>query len=176
MTSLETKRLLLRSWREGDLDAYFGMVSDPEVMRFIGDGSTYDRVGAWRSMAYLLGHWQLRGFGLWAVEEKATGRLVGRVGLNQPEGWPGHEVGWVLAREAWGLGYATEAGRASLDHAFDALGADHVISVIRPGNEASVRVAERLGETFEGNDRIGESPVLIYGVSRQAWTEEDRGR
>ena len=142
------------------------MTADPEVMRFMGDGHTFDREEAWKAIAGFLGHWQLRGYGLWAVEERDTGRLVGRCGLYNPEGWPGLEVGWLLERSCWGLGYATEAGRASLEHAWHELGATHVISLIHPDNAASIRVAERLGETFERSITRHDLPVSIYGVDR----------
>src|SRR5215510_420424 len=80
----------------------------------------------------------------------ATGVLVGRVGLFNPDGWPGLECIWALARGAWGKGYATEGARRALQYAFAELGQARVISLIRPDNTASIRVAERLGETLEG--------------------------
>jgi RimJ/RimL family protein N-acetyltransferase len=164
--TVETDRLVLRPFREDDLDEYAQMVGDPDVMRFIGDGHTHDREEAWKGIALALGHWQLRGYGLWAVVERASGALVGRSGLYNPEGWPGLEVGWLLARTCWGCGYATEAGRASLDYAWRQVGADHVISMIHPDNAASIRVAERLGETFERTIIRQGRPVSIYGVDR----------
>ena len=94
--TLETERLRLRAFREDDLDAFAAIYADAEVMRFIGDGNVADRDGTWRVMSLLLGHWQLRGYGIWAAEEKETGALVGRIGLWNPEGWPGLEVGWLL--------------------------------------------------------------------------------
>ena len=105
---LETDRLKLRMWRESDLDAYAAMSADPMVMRYLGAGAVMTRAEAWRSMAFFIGHWQMRGYGHWAVEEKATGRMIGRIGFLNPEGWPGFEIGWTLARDAWGKGYATE--------------------------------------------------------------------
>ncbi len=96
---LETDRLLLRMWRNEDFAAYEKMCADPEIMKYLG-GRTFDRLEAWRHMAFLVGHWQLRGYGHWAVEEKATGRFIGRIGFLNPEGWPGFEVGWTLARES----------------------------------------------------------------------------
>lgn len=164
--TLETARLRLRPWREDDLDGYAAMCADADVMRYIGSGSTLSRADAWRSMAMFVGHWELRGFGTWAVEERDTRTFIGRVGLHRPEGWPGLEVGWMLDRATWGRGYATEAGRASLDHAWTVLGAEHVISLIAPENAASVRVAERLGETIEGTFALDELEVLVYGVDR----------
>ncbi len=121
MVTLGSSRLLLRMFRESDLDAYAAMCGDPEVMRYLGDGYPLTRGEAWRNMALVLGHWHLRGFGLWAVEERATGLLAGRVGCWQPEGWPGLEIGWTFRREFWGRGYATEAAQTVLADAFSRL-------------------------------------------------------
>ena len=96
---LETERLILRKWRESDFETYEKMCADPEVMRYIG-GKTFNRTEAWRHMAYLVGHWHLLGYGHWAVEEKATGQLIGRIGFLNPAGWPGFEIGWTLARDS----------------------------------------------------------------------------
>src|SRR5829696_4722730 len=94
--TLATERLILRPFRDEDLDTYAEICADPEVMRYLGDGTPLDRVGAWRQLAFIVGHWQLKGFGLWALEEKASGALIGRAGLLHPEGWPGFELGWTL--------------------------------------------------------------------------------
>lgn len=163
---IETERLILRQFREEDFEAYAEICGDAEVMRYLGQFKPMDRAEAWRSMALHLGHWQLRGYGMWAVEEKATGRMIGRVGLWKPEGWPELEVGWMLHRTCWGRGYATEAGRASLEAAFRVLGVDHVISVIVPENAASIRVAERLGEKFEREWTLSGIALRIYGIHR----------
>ena len=162
--ALETDRLLLRGWREADLGAYARICADEQFARYFG--VPLERDDAWRQMALYAGHWELRGFGLWAVEEKASGALVGRVGLYEPEGWPGLEVGWGLDPAVWGRGYATEAGSASLDYAWRVLGAERVISIIDPDNARSIAVAERLGETFERRWRLRTLPVVIYGVDR----------
>jgi RimJ/RimL family protein N-acetyltransferase len=163
---LRTERLLMRGFREHDLDGWAAICTDSEVTRWLGDPDGLSREDAWRRMAYFIGHWELRGFGQWALLEQATGELVGRAGLLQPEGWPGLEVGWMVARAHWGRGFAPEAGRASIDWAGDALGADHVISLIEPDNERSARVAEKLGMEVEGRTRIvnGEFEVRIFGT------------
>ena len=166
--TLETPRLRLRQFREGDLDAWARITSDPEVMRYVG-GSPLSREDAWRSLGYLLGHWKIRGFGLWAAEEKETGALVGRIGLYQPEGWPGLEVGWRVERARWGEGFASEGGAASLAYAFEALGAQRVISVIEPPNAASIRVAQKLGERFCERRQLQGKQVSIYAISRAEW-------
>ena len=164
---LETDRLIMRMWRNEDFEAYAKLCADPEVMRYLG-GNPLDRMEAWRNMASHVGHWQLRGYGHFAVEEKATGEFVGRVGFMNPEGWPAFEVGWTLAREFWGRGYATEAARRALAYAFNELDKDHVISLIDPRNKNSIRVAERLGEKEEGKVELFGREVLIYGIDRPA--------
>lgn len=172
--TLETERLRLRLFREDDLDAYAAMCADPEVTRYLGEGRPLSRAEAWRQMAMLLGHWQLRGYGMWAAQERATGALVGRIGFFRPEGWPGFELGWMLARAYWGRGLATEGARAALAHAFTRLGREHVISLIHPANHASIRVAERLGERLEGRATVFGTEVLVWGLDRAAWAAGDQ--
>jgi RimJ/RimL family protein N-acetyltransferase len=162
---LETDRLILRMWRNDDFEPYLELCSDPEVMRFLG-GKALDRYECWRHMGFMVGHWHLLGFGPWAVEEKATGDFVGRVGFLQPEGWPGFELGWTLSRKFWGRGYASEAARRALDYAFNEMDRDHVISLIDPLNTNSIKVAERLGEKVEGKTELFGHEVLIYGIDR----------
>jgi len=162
---LETPRLLLRMWRNDDFAAYEKMCADPEIMKYLG-GRIFDRLEAWRHMAFLVGHWELRGYGHWAIEEKESGKFIGRLGFLNPEGWPGFEIGWTLAREAWGKGYATEGARRALDYAFNDLDKDHVISLIHPENRNSIKVAERLGEKLEGQTELLGHDVLIYGIDR----------
>jgi RimJ/RimL family protein N-acetyltransferase len=162
MTELITERLELRRWRESDLDEYAAMAADPEVTRYLG-GSPMDRPAVWRQIAMFIGHRELRGWTSSAVVERESGRLVGRGGLWQPEGWPGVEVGWIFSRSAWGHGYATELGRAVRDHAFGDLGVRHLVSVIHPDNAASIHVAEKIGSTFEREEDINGLRCLIYG-------------
>ena len=163
---LETERLTLRGFREDDLDEMAAISADPEVTKWVGDDDGLSREDTWRRIAYWVGHWELRGCGQWALIERETGRLVGRAGLLQPEAWPGLEVGWLVAREHWGRGFAPEAGRASADWARDELGAAHIISLIEDSNERSARVAEKLGMSVEGRTRIvNESvEVRIFGM------------
>jgi RimJ/RimL family protein N-acetyltransferase len=164
--TLETPRLRLRKFRGSDLDAYAEMSADPDVMRFIGAGATFNRNEAWRSMASMLGHWQLLGYGMWAVERKDTGHFIGRAGFLDPPGWPGFELGCVLGRAHWGLGFASEAARAALDYAFESLKRERVISLIRHGNERSIRVAEKLGERLAGETELLGSKALVYEARR----------
>jgi RimJ/RimL family protein N-acetyltransferase len=166
--TLETERLLLRWLREDDFDQYAAICRDPEVMRFLG-GQVLSDIEVWRHMAYFMGHWYFRGYGIWAVEEKSTGNLIGRIGFMNPIGWPAFELGWTLARESWGKGYATEGARRALSYAFTELDQDHVISLIAPANSASGKVAERLGEKIESKTELYGNEVFVYGIGREQW-------
>jgi RimJ/RimL family protein N-acetyltransferase len=163
---VETPRLLMREWLPRDLEPHAEMSADPEVMRYIGDGSTHGPAQSWREVATHIGHWELRGYGQWAIERKEDGASIGRAGLWCPEGWPGIEVGWKLARDAWGNGYATEAGRASIDWAWESLGLSELISLIQPGNAASIRVAERLGMERRRETSVGGQDAIVFGLER----------
>lgn len=160
--TLTTDRLLLRGFVDSDIDAYASIMADPEVTRFLGAGGPLSRADAWRQMAMLVGHWELRGFGLWAVEERATGKLIGRIGCWQPEGWPGFEIGYTLAREAWRKGYAREGAGASLKYAREVLGKTEIISLIRPDNVASQRVAQSLGAHRSGSVEFFGAPTDVF--------------
>ena len=173
MPNLETDRLVLREWRLDDFDQFAEMMADPKVMRFLaGDGNPMPRFGAWRAFTDMVGHWTLRGFGMFAVIEKASGVLVGRVGPWEPEGWPEFEIGWTLRSDYWGRGYATEAAVRCVDYAFSELRRDRFVSLISPGNAPSIKVAERLGERLEREISLPHSPgnpVLQYGLNKIDW-------
>jgi RimJ/RimL family protein N-acetyltransferase len=161
---LETERLVLRAYRLSDFEDHFKLHADPNIMRYLLGQKPLSRFEAWRHMAYIVGHWELLGYGYFVAEEKATGRFVGRIGFTNPEGWPGFELGWTLAPEFQGRGFATEGARVLLNYAFDEMKRDHVISVIHPDNKPSIRVAERLGEKLEGETEVGDMHMLIYGI------------
>ena len=165
MVEIETLRLRLRPFRADDLDAYDAMAADAEVMRFVGGGVTLDREGAWRNIAMFLGHWSLRGYWLWALEPKPGGAIIGFSGLWHPEGWPGIELGWRLARHAWGHGYTTEASRAARDWAFGTLGLGRLVSVIHQDNARSIQVAARLGGAFERRLGGEDDHRLLYAYA-----------
>jgi RimJ/RimL family protein N-acetyltransferase len=143
---LETERLILRGWRIGDFEPLAEMMADPECGRFITANSRpLDATASWFNMMTLAGMWAVQGYGLFVMEEKATGRFVGRTGPFNPIGWPGFEVGWGLHPAARGKGYATEAARAAIDWSRQTLGAGEIVHVIAVDNPASQAVAERLG-------------------------------
>lgn len=172
---IETDRLILRGFRDADIDAFADMGKDAEVMKFLSvDGSLLSRADAWRQMAMFLGHWELRGYGTWAVEERATGEFVGRVGLHFPEGWPDRELGWTIARKFWGRGYAREAALASITHAFDTLGWTHLVSLIHPDNHRSARLAERLGYRVAGEAEVRGLRLTMHRLDIEAWAGRAR--
>ncbi|MBL8324386.1 MAG: GNAT family N-acetyltransferase [Rubrivivax sp.] len=150
MPTFHTARLVLRAFTEADLDAYGAMCADEEVMRHIGAGGPVGRDIAWRQMALFAGHWALKGYGMWALEDRATGALVGRAGFLNPEGWPANELGWLLARPHWGHGLAHEAAGAARAHGRRALElTGKLISLIRAENLRSIALARRLGAEHE---------------------------
>jgi len=172
--AIETERLVLRLPGDTDLEPMAEMSADPEVMRYLG--GAIDRDAVWRVLATMIGHWALRGFGTFTALERATGKVIGRIGLLEPEGWPAKELSWVLARPAWGRGYASEAARAVLAREIPRLGADRVISLIDPDNERSQRTAHRLG-AFRGQIIVWQNQrlqVFAYDQLGLAATERDR--
>jgi len=173
---LETDRLILRPPQVEDFEAWAAFAADPVAAEHLGGPQV--RPVAWRGMATVTGAWTLRGFSMFSVIEKATDDWVGRLGPWQPEGWPGTEVGWGIARDHWGKGYATEGATAAIDWAFDQFGWNEVIHTIDPANVNSQAVARRLGSTIL---RTAEMPppfagqVLdVWGQSREAWRARAR--
>jgi RimJ/RimL family protein N-acetyltransferase len=165
--TLETERLRLRPFRSSDIDDYAALNADPDVLHHLGfRDEPWDRARSWRHLAFLMGHWQLGGSGMWAIEQKDTCTFLGVIGFAEPEGWPGFELAWTLARRFWGNGYATEGARAALAHAFEVWRKDRVISLISPRNLASIRVAERIGETLQGRLWHLGREMLCYGIDR----------
>lgn len=175
---LETERLLLRPPCAEDFEAFARFAGDAEATRHIG-GAQPPPV-AWRSLAALVGSWQLQGFSMFSVIEKAGGQWVGRIGPWQPYGWPGTEVGWSIGREHWGKGYAPEAARAAIDWAFEQLGWTEVIHTIAVDNANSKAVAAKLGSRYLRQGRLPEPhhqhEVEIWGQSREEWRARHAAR
>jgi RimJ/RimL family protein N-acetyltransferase len=163
MTMLETDRLIMRPLTGDDFADYAAMLADPEVAGGLAESVGTSPADAWRSLAMFIGHREIRGYSHWALVEKATGRFVGRAGPWQPHGFPGLGVGWCLAREHWGKGYATEATRASLGYCLTELGAQEVVSIILPGNYRSIAVAERIGHRHLRDIEYRGQTVHLYG-------------
>lgn len=177
--TLLTERLVLRPFEESDLDAYTDLLMAPAVRRALRIPPSFSRSDAWFSMAQWRGQWELRGSGQFALEERRTGRFVGRAGLHHPErdDWPGLEVGWALHPRFWGNGYATEAGESSIAYAFEVMGVDEVFSVILPDNLRSRSVAARLGLTLSEERTLAHHPAEpheIWRLGRDQWDQTAR--
>jgi RimJ/RimL family protein N-acetyltransferase len=174
---IETERLHLRQWRDGDAEAFIPHTNTPGVMRWLGGVQTPDHL---RGVIRRLSEWQEeRGFTFWAVERKADAALLGFCGLKLANdiGSPVEgemEIGWRLREDAWGQGYAKEAAVASLAFAFETLGVERVVALTVTGNEASWGLMERLGMTrrpdldYEGPE-WAESKVIVYVIEKAQW-------
>ena len=158
---IETERLRLRAFERRDFDAVAAYKADPDVMRFTGGPEARHR--AWKSLAAMAGSWSLMGCGYFCVAERRSDLCVGHCALFYPPDWPDREVGYTLAKQAQGKGYATEAANAALRFAYEALGWTTAISVIDPDNHASQSVAKRLGATKEREN------VSIWDFTADIW-------
>ena len=169
-TVLETERLILRELTMGDLDALAALYRDPEIRRYFPDGTrTYDETReelAWIIDVYYVRH----GYGLWATVLKESGAFIGRCGLLpwDIDGRPEVEVAYLLDRAHWGRGLATEAAAAIAAYAFSTLPVERLICLVDPANQASARVATRIGMTLVRDDFVDEyGPAHLYALSRR---------
>lgn len=179
MIPIETERLVLRDWREEDLDPFFHLNADPEVMEFFPSVLTRDESDAFATE--IRRRVEVNGVGFWAVEEKVSRRFIGFVGLNTPQiemPFPSAmEVGWRLVKHAWGRGYATEAAKASLRIAFEDVKVPEVVSFTSILNTRSIAVMERIGLRNRGrtfvhpsvppNHRLSEH--VLYSITQEQW-------
>ncbi len=173
--TLETERLILRPPIAADFAPWAAFAGDEEAARYLG-GPQPSPV-AWRGMCTMTGAWTVAGFSMFSVVEKASGDWVGRLGPWSPEGWPGTEVGWGIAREHWGKGYAPEGATAAIDWAFDHLGWTEVIHCIDPGNINSQNVARRLGSSILRHAVLPpplNDSVDVWGQTREQWRARSR--
>jgi RimJ/RimL family protein N-acetyltransferase len=169
---IETDRLLLRQWRDGDWVGLHRTYGDTEVMTWIG-AEAADLASTAAAVGRMSMHWRLLGYGMFAVEERESGELVGRVGLMLHPDWPLDgprvEVGWTLQRSAWGHGYATEGAKASLDFGFRELRLPQIFSMTRPDNTRSRAVMERCGLTQRGELEFHGWKQVHYAIDREGW-------
>jgi RimJ/RimL family protein N-acetyltransferase len=177
MAELRTDRLTLRRWRDSDRGPWAAMNADPEVREHLGDLLTREQCDA--SVAQFQAEFDQRGYGWWAVEVRGTGEFIGFAGLDQvDDGMPftGVEIGWRLARSAWGQGYATEAALTVLAHGFDTLGLSEILAVTTATNLRSQAVMRRIGMTRDPVDDFDDPtapegplrPNVLYRIARSA--------
>lgn len=171
---LTTPRLLLRTFRRDDLPGYAALNADPEVARYLGGALSRehsDEIAEWANQCY-----EAEGLGLLAIERREDGAFVGMCGLHHQESYPDDvEVGWRLAFEHWGHGYATEAATAWLEHAFGTLGLDRVISITDRPNERSLAMMRRLGMAFDHEAEVVDDGIVfqavVYSITRSHWLD-----
>ncbi|MBI4260928.1 MAG: GNAT family N-acetyltransferase [Actinobacteria bacterium] len=166
---------MLRRYRPDDLDALLGILGDPETMRYYAHPFTAEESKLWIDRQ--LDRYERDGFGLWAMDLREDGRFVGNCGptAQMVDGDREVEIGWHVHRSLWGRGLATEAGAACVGYAFERLDLDHVISLVRPENVASWRVAEKLGMWVDRTTMHGGYVHRVYTVSREAWDRPTPG-
>lgn len=171
MLTLGTPRLILRRWREEDVAPMAAINADPEVMRWIRDGSVRDEQQTRRGIRAWESEWESHGFGLFAVEIRSTGELAGFTGFSVPdflpEVLPAVEVGWRLGRSHWGQGLATEAAAAAVRFGFEERGLERIVSITQVGNNASERIMAKLGmhPVRETVDPTGGRRVRVFELS-----------
>ncbi|MFF0269573.1 GNAT family N-acetyltransferase [Kribbella sp. NPDC004536] len=166
MTELRTDRLVLRGWRDSDLEPWAAMNADPEVREHLGELLTREQSDA--SVASFQADFERQGYGWWAVEVGATGEFVGFAGLDPVDDdmpFTGVEIGWRLARSAWGKGYATEAARAGLAFGFDTLELPEILAITTATNLRSQAVMHRIGMTRDPADDF-DDPTAPEGPLR----------
>jgi RimJ/RimL family protein N-acetyltransferase len=163
---IDTKRLLLRRVTSADLHELIAIHADPDIERFMG---AFDRDRATDWLDRVDKSWREHGYGRVAITDRATGRLLGRTGLQYFEQFAETELGWTLRRDAWGFGYATEAARACADWAFRDFEIPYLTSLIESDNERSIKVAKRLGMTPRRNELLLERSFTVHAVTRDAW-------
>ncbi len=170
---IETERLILRPPNADDFDAWARFQSDAATMTYIG--GVKSRAESWRDLCAMVGAWHVRGYAMFSLILKGSGAWIGRIGPWYPDGWPAREVGWAVAPEYAGKGYALEAAVASMDYAVDTLGWDDICHTIDPDNLASIKLARRLGSTNRGPTQLPEPYIVArvddWGQSREQWQE-----
>lgn len=147
---IETARLLMKAPSASDFETYCAFYADAEASAFYGGPLSPGL--AWRKLAYDIGHWALRGHGMWSLVERETGMMIGGCGLVWPEGWPRHELTWWIMPQGRRKGYAAEASRAAIAFGYETLGWPGVETHMDDANEAARRLAIRLGGVEHGRE------------------------
>lgn len=177
---LPTSRLILRRWRDDDIEPMAAINADPEVMRWIGTGAVRDLDQTTSGIEAIERQWEASGYGLFAIEERATGALLGFTGMAVPyflpEVMPAVEIAWRLGRPHWGRGIATEASAAALGFGLVDRSLDEIIAIVQIGNVASERVMVKLGMEFDRQtvDPGTGRPLRVYQITRKAYLKRLR--
>ena len=169
MPEIETSRLRLRMFTPEDLDALASILSDRDVVRYLGMGEPRSREKSQATIDAILSHWNKHGFGIWALDHKERGQLIGWCGLQFLDKTPEVEVAYLLDKPYWGAGLATECALASLQYGFDQLKLDRIVAIARPENVASYRVMDKVGMKYERDAHYYNIDVVYYAITREAY-------
>ncbi len=165
---IETERLILRHNRLEDFEQAYSIYSDPDVVRHIGNGQPGTRQDVWFRLLRFVGHWQLLGYGMFAIIEKSSGRMIGETGMADfkrglgDDFDPYPEAAWILASDVHGNGYAMEAATAAHRWFEENRGRQRTVCIIDPPNTASIRLAEKLGYQSMGERPFRDSTVMMF--------------
>jgi ribosomal-protein-alanine N-acetyltransferase len=170
MNEIETERLQLRLFRPDDLDELSLIFGDPDVVRYLGSGHPASRADTETALDSIIRHWQVHGFGRWAAICKQTRRLIGYCGLRNFNGMP--ELVYLLSKQYWGMGLATEMARASLKYGFEERQFERIIAMAKLANVASQRVMRKIGMGFQENAVIFNMEVAFYSINRATYFSE----
>lgn len=167
MPEIETSRLRLRMFTPDDLDALSAITGDAQVMQYLGTSGARSREKTRNTIDAILRHWNEHGFGIWALDHKADGRLIGWCGLQMLEKTPEVEVAYLLAQAYWNQGLATEAARAAISYGFRELKLPRIVAIARPENVGSYRVMEKVGMKYERDAHYYNVDVVYYAIENR---------
>lgn len=171
ISSLQTGRLFLRLFRPEDIVPYFQILNREETLRYFPGSTAPTEAGTRDAILRALGHWEARGYGLWAIQSLETGALLGRTGLQYITETDEVEVDFIVDRSVWGKGVATEAARAALRFGFDRLDVDEIVGIVHPDNLASRRVLEKVGMDLSREEPYFGMPCCRYRIERVTQSE-----
>jgi len=167
--SIETPRLLLRQFKESDNEVYSRLMQNTEIVRYLDNGNKLNPFECWHHLSMLLGHWNLKGYGCYAVEEKSNKQLIGKIGLYSPHQWPGIELTWLLDPNFHNKGFASEAANAILKCCFENNVCTELISIIHPNNANSIKLAQNLKMNLLDSKKVTSNASLFYHINKTDW-------
>ena len=166
---VETERFTLKGFASGDIDRLAEILSDPLVMKHMPGDEPWPREGAERELKSILEHWGRHGYGRWAVLDREDGRMIGWCGLGFLPEIGETEVTYLLDKDYWNRGYATEAARISLSYGFEEAGLDRIIALAFPENAASRRIMEKIGMSYKEMIHIWKLDLVLYSITREVY-------
>ena len=167
MAILETDRLILRTQEESDLDAIDQMQSSPEVMKYVGEGKIISREITEKSIKFWIKYGEEKRYSSWAIVEKSTGKLIGKCGLCELKDKSDIELFYMLAKDSWGRGYATEISKAVLKYGQEELGLNRIVALVYPENKVSQKVIEKMGMHYEKEKEVNGIKLLMYSAEKK---------